>query len=125
MTTILLVEDQQDIQKFISDALRAQGLQVLSARTIREALREASEIQADMAILDLGLPDGDGLTLIENLRSWSQLPILVLSARSDELDKIKALDAGADDYLTKPFSIGELQARMRALLRRHAANHTN
>ena len=125
MTTILLVEDQQDIQKFIRDALHAQDIRVLAASSIREALHEASNTQADMAILDLGLPDGDGLALIENLRSWSQLPILVLSARSDEREKIKALDAGADDYLTKPFSIGELQARIRALLRRHAANHTN
>ena len=125
MTTILLVEDQQDIQKFIRDALHAQNLKVLAASTIREALSEMTQTPPDMAILDLGLPDGDGLTLIANLRSWSQLPILVLSARSDEREKIKALDAGADDYLTKPFSIGELQARIRALLRRHAAKQSH
>ena len=123
--TILVVEDQHDILKFISDALRKENIRVLTASNIRDALNEATNGQPDMAILDLGLPDGDGLTLIQNLRTWSQLPILVLSARSDELDKINALDAGADDYLTKPFAIGELLARVRALLRRRATSQSN
>ena len=123
--TILVVEDQHDILKFISDALRKENIRVLTASNIRDALNEATNGQPDMAILDLGLPDGDGLTLIQNLRTWSQLPILVLSARSDELDKINALDAGADDYLTKPFAIGELLARVRALLRRWATSQSN
>ncbi len=123
--TILVVEDQHDILKFISDALRKENIRVLTASNIRDALNESTTGQPDMAILDLGLPDGDGLTLIQNLRTWSQLPILVLSARSDELDKINALDAGADDYLTKPFAIGELLARVRALLRRRATSQSN
>ena len=123
--TILVVEDQHDILKFISDALRKENIRVLTASNIRDALNETTKGQPDMAILDLGLPDGDGLTLIQNLRTWSQLPILVLSARSDELDKINALDAGADDYLTKPFAIGELLARVRALLRRRATSQSN
>jgi two-component system KDP operon response regulator KdpE len=93
-------------------------LRVLEAETRREGLLEAGRCQPDLVILDLGLPDGDGAKFVEDFRAWSSAPVLVLSARSTEHDKIGVLDAGADDYLTKPFSIGELLARVRALLRR-------
>lgn len=116
--TILIVEDEPHISYFISTALIQEAYQVHKAMTLKQALQFFKKNQCDLLILDLGLPDGDGLALIQEIRLWSKLPILVLSARIQELDKIKALDAGADDYLTKPFSIGELLARMRALLRR-------
>lgn len=115
---ILLVEDEPQIRRFVSSALAGEGWQVGEAGCGKDALRDASTRPPDLLILDLGLPDMDGVDLIRDLRHWSSLPILILSARDDEQDKIDALDAGADDYLTKPFGVGELLARVRALLRR-------
>jgi two-component system, OmpR family, KDP operon response regulator KdpE len=116
--TVLLVEDELDIRRFLRTALRSEQYRVLEAGTIRAALIEADSGKPDLVILDLGLPDGDGVQFVQDFRHWSQAPVLVLSARSAEKEKIAALDAGADDYLTKPFAVGELLARVRALLRR-------
>lgn len=118
MPTVLVVEDEPAIRRFVRDALRKSGFRVTEADSVATALVHASEDKPDLVILDLGLTDGDGLRFIAEFRVWSQRPILVLSARQAEQDKVAALDAGADDFLTKPFSIAELQARMRALLRR-------
>nr|WP_269134894.1 two-component system response regulator KdpE [Pseudescherichia vulneris] len=101
--------------------MEADGLRVHEAQTLQRGLLEAATRKPDAIILDLGLPDGDGLDFIRDLRQWSQTPIIVLSARVEEQDKIAALDAGADDYLSKPFGIGELQARLRVALRRHGS----
>ena len=117
----VVIEDEPQIRRFVRSALEAQGWQVHEAGTLRQGLAEAGTRKPDLLVLDLGLPDGDGVDLIRDVRSWSQVPILVLSARSDESDKIAALDAGADDYLTKPFGVGELMARVRANLRRPRA----
>ena len=117
----VVIEDEPQIRRFVRSALEAQGWQVHEAGTLRQGLAEAGTRKPDLLVLDLGLPDGDGVDLIRDVRSWSQVPILVLSARSDESDKIDALDAGADDYLTKPFGVGELMARVRANLRRPRA----
>jgi len=119
--TILIVEDEQAIIRFVRAALEADGLRVHEAQTMQRGLLEAATRKPDAIILDLGLPDGDGLDFIRDLRQWSQTPIIVLSARTEEQDKIAALDAGADDYLSKPFGIGELQARLRVALRRHGS----
>ncbi|MBP7968109.1 MAG: two-component system response regulator KdpE [Brachymonas sp.] len=115
---VLLVEDELHIRRFLRSALEGEGCRVWEAATLQRGLLEAASRQPDLVILDLGLPDGDGVQLVQELRSWSQLPVLILSARSDEINKVRALDAGADDYLTKPFGIPELLARVRALLRR-------
>lgn len=115
----ILVEDEKQIRRFVRDALEAEGWQVCEAETVRQGLIEAGTRKPDLVILDLGLPDRDGIDFIRDLRGWSELPIIVLSARSHEMDKIAALDAGADDYLTKPFGVGELLARVRVALRRH------
>ncbi len=117
----LVIEDEPQIRRFVRAALEAEGWQVHEAATLRAGLTEAGTRKPDLLILDLGLPDGDGIDLIRDVRSWSGVPIVVLSARSDEADKIAALDAGADDYLGKPFGIGELLARVRANLRRPRA----
>jgi len=114
----ILIEDEPQIRRFVRAALEDEGWQVHEAATARQGLADAGTRKPDLLILDLGLPDGDGLNLIRDVRGWSSVPILVLSARTDESDKIAALDAGADDYLTKPFGIGELLARVRANLRR-------
>jgi len=114
----LIVEDEPQIRRFVRMALEGEGWQVHQSETLRRGLIDAGTRTPDLIILDLGLPDGDGLQLIRDVRSWSPVPIIVLSARIDEADKITALDAGADDYLTKPFGIGELLARVRAALRR-------
>ena len=119
---ILVVEDEQHIRRFVRTALESEAYQVTEAGTCAQGLQDIRTQRLDMLILDLGLPDGDGLQLIQTLRTWSKLPVLVLSARSADQDKIKALDAGADDYLSKPFSTGELLARVRALLRRSQFN---
>ncbi len=92
-------------------------------RRLQRGLIEAATRKPDLVILDLGLPDGDGLDFIRDVRQWSQMPVIVLSARAEERDKIAALDAGADDYLSKPFGIGELQARLRVALRRHSGHN--
>lgn len=115
---ILLIEDERQIRRFVRSALEKEGLRVREAESRREGLLEAGRCQPELVILDLGLPDGDGAQFVGDFRTWSAAPVLVLSARSTEYDKIGVLDAGADDYLTKPFSIGELLARVRALLRR-------
>ena len=116
--TILLIEDEPDIRRFVSTALRAEGCLIHEAETLKRGMIEASTRPPDIVVLDLGLPDGDGMTIIRELRGWTEVPILVLSARTSQSDKIAALDAGADDYLTKPFGVGELVARLRVLLRR-------
>jgi two-component system KDP operon response regulator KdpE len=114
----LLVEDEPQIRRFVRMALEAEGWRVAEADTMKRGLIDAGTRKPNLVILDLGLPDGDGKDFISDLRSWSSVPVIVLSARTGEADKIAALDAGADDYLTKPFSVGELLARVRASLRR-------
>ena len=118
---ILIVEDEPQIRRFVGEALEAEGMQMQEAATGKQGMTEVATRQPDLLILDLGLPDMDGVSLIRDLRNWSTLPILILSARDAEQDKIDALDAGADDYLSKPFGIGELLARVRALLRRRTS----
>ena len=115
---ILIVEDDPPIRNLISVALETHDYRFLSASTGGTAIMEASSHNPDIMLLDLGLPDLDGVEVIRKIRSWSNLPIIVISARSDDSDKIEALDAGADDYLIKPFSVEELLARLRATMRR-------
>lgn len=121
---IVVVEDERQIRRFVCSALESEGFQVFEAENAQRGLIEAGTRKPDLMVLDLGLPDRDGVDVIRDLRGWSSMPVIVLSARSDEADKITALDAGADDYLTKPFGTGELLARVRALMRRrdHAVN---
>lgn len=119
--TVLVVEDEPGLLRALTINLRARRYQVHPAGTAREALALATDHPPDLVVLDLGLPDLDGLDLIRALRSWSTSPILVLSGRSDSTDKVEALDAGADDYVTKPFGMDEVLARLRALSRRAAA----
>lgn len=114
---ILVVDDEPQIQRFLKPALSAAGYDVREAMTGAEALKAAATTAPDVVILDLGLPDMDGKEVIANLRGWSQVPIIILSARDRESEKIAALDLGADDYIEKPFGIGELTARIRAALR--------
>ncbi|ABU77885.1 two-component system response regulator KdpE [Cronobacter sakazakii] len=121
MISVLIVEDEKEIRRFLRTALESEGLRVYDAETLQRGLIEAATRKPDLVILDLGLPDGDGIDFIRDYRQWSQTPVIVLSARSDEQDKIAALDAGADDFLAKPFGIGELQARLRVALRRHGS----
>ena len=118
MKTILIIEDEAHIARFIKTAMEQEGYQVYTADSSHRGLIEAATRRPDLLILDLGLPDGDGCDVIADIRTWSSLPILVLSARSDEQDKIKSLNLGADDYLVKPFSMGELIARVNAHMRR-------
>ena len=118
---VLIVEDDAAIRRFVRQALESEGHQVFETGTLERGLIEAGTRKPDLLILDLGLPDGDGVDLVRDLRGWSGVPVIVLSARSDEADKIDALDAGADDYLVKPFGVDELMARVRALLRRRRA----
>ena len=117
---VLIVEDEKLIRRFVRSALEDEDCRVVEAATSAQGLIEAAANKPDLVILDLGLPDGNGIDFIGDLRGWSDVPILVLSARSQESDKIAALDVGADDYLTKPFGVGELRARARALLRRQS-----
>lgn len=117
----VVIEDEPQIRRFVRGALEAEGWLVHEADTAQRGLTEAGTRKPDLLVLDLGLPDGDGLAVIRDVRGWSAVPIIVLSARVDEADKIAALDAGADDYLTKPFGVGELLARVRANLRRPRA----
>jgi two-component system KDP operon response regulator KdpE len=118
--TVLLVEDEDSMRRFLRPALAAQGYRVIEAVTGAEALGLAASHNPELVILDLGLPDLDGIDVTRRLREWSQAPIVILSARGQERDKVQALDAGADDYLTKPFGLQELLARIR-VARRHAA----
>lgn len=116
--TALLVEDEPQIRRAIRSVLESEGYRVFEAETGKRGLVEAGTRMPDVLVVDLGLPDMDGAQLVQEIRTWSEVPILILSARTDEEDKIAALDSGADDYLTKPFGVGELLARLRALTRR-------
>jgi two-component system, OmpR family, KDP operon response regulator KdpE len=119
MHQILVVEDDPDIRNVLQALFKSQRFRYVEAETAARAMAEARAHKPDLLLVDLGLPDGDGLTIIRNVRSWSPVPIIVLSARAMEQQKIAALDAGADDYVTKPFSAPELLARVRAALRRN------
>lgn len=121
----LLVEDEPQIRRFVRMALEAEGWQVCEAESMKRGLIDTGTRKPNLVILDLGLPDGDGVDFIRDVRKWSMVPIVVLSARVDEADKVTALDAGADDYLIKPFGVGELLARVRATLRRQRQPGTN
>ena len=118
--TLVVIEDDPQIRRFLRTGLSAEPFRIFEAETGRAGLVEAATRKPDLVILDLGLPDLDGVEVVAELRAWYTRPIIILSARSNEQEKIKALDAGADDYLTKPFGIGELLARIRAALRRAA-----
>ena len=115
---VVLIEDDKEIRRFVRSVLATSGFHVWEAETAERGLIEAATRQPELVILDLGLPDRDGLEVIRDLRTWTAIPILILSARGEEAQKVAALDAGADDYLSKPFGVPELLARMRALLRR-------
>ncbi|MEY2839150.1 MAG: hypothetical protein RJB60_1449 [Pseudomonadota bacterium] len=115
---VLLVEDDPHIRRFVRSALESEGCRVAEADSLARGLMDAAARKPDLVILDLGLPDGLGHDFVIDFRHWSQVPVLILSARDSEEDKVQALDAGADDYLVKPFSVAELLARTRAMLRR-------
>ncbi|MFT3996076.1 MAG: response regulator [Asticcacaulis sp.] len=117
MTRVLIIEDEADIRRYLRATLSAQDYEVREAATAKEGLQQLTLHTPDVVILDLGLPDQDGQAFIRDVREWSQVPIVVLSAREQEADKIEALDSGADDYLTKPFAAGELLARLKVALR--------
>ena len=118
--TLLVIEDEPEIRRFLRSALGAEGYRVVEAESGARGIAEAGAHKPDLAIVDLGLPDVDGIEVIRRIRAWSPLPIVVLSARAQEKAKVEALDAGADDYVTKPFGVSELLARLRVALR-HAA----
>lgn len=118
--SILLIEDEAHIRKFLRISLEAHGFAVREARLGEQGIRECRSALPDLVILDLGLPDLDGQRLIRRLREWSEVPVIVLSVRADEREKVEALDAGANDFVTKPFGIAELMARVRAALRRRS-----
>jgi two-component system KDP operon response regulator KdpE len=118
--TVLVVEDEPEIRRFLRSALGAEGYRVVEAESGARGVAEAGTHKPDLAIVDLGLPDLDGIEVIRRIRAWSPMPVVVLSARAQEKAKVEALDAGADDYVTKPFGVGELLARLRVALR-HAA----
>ncbi len=120
----LVLEDERQIRHFVRASLEAEGWQVFEADTVRQALVEAGTRRPDLVVADLGLPDGDGIDFIREFRSWSGAPVIVLSARTDEADKVNALDAGADDFITKPFGVAELLARVRANMRRIRAERS-
>jgi two-component system KDP operon response regulator KdpE len=119
---ILVVDDEVQVRRFLRATLTSHGFQCLEAATAEDGLRELAQRQPDVVLLDLGLPDLDGIEFTRRVRSWSKVPILVLSARGQEKDKIAALESGADDYLTKPFGVGELVARIKVALRHVAGN---
>ncbi len=120
---VLVVEDDRHIRQFVASALESEGYRIAVAGSVRQAGIELGLRQPGLIVLDLGLPDQDGIDFIRDYRGWSAVPILVLSARSLETEKVAALDAGADDYLTKPFGVSELLARVRALMRRRTAEN--
>jgi two-component system KDP operon response regulator KdpE len=115
--SILIIEDEASLLRFLTPTLESQGYRVMAAATAAEGLAQARAYNPDLILLDLGLPDRDGLALLEEIRTWSRRPVLILSARNQERDKVQALDLGADDYLTKPFGAAELLARIRVALR--------
>ena len=117
---IVIVDDEPQIRRFLRTALEAQGFEIFEADTGQRGLTEAATRRPDVIIVDLGLPDMDGVDVVKRLREWTPAPVIILSARTMEQDKIAALDAGADDYLTKPFGVGELLARLRVALRHDA-----
>ena len=119
---VVIVEDEAQIRRFVRAALKEEGCRVEESASATQALALVAQLEPDLVLLDLGLPDRDGLDFIRDVRTWSAVPVIVLSARSGELDKISALDAGADDYVSKPFAMGELLARVRAALRRKPAD---
>lgn len=119
---VLVVDDEKQIRRMLKAALEGHGYDIAEAATGQQGLSQTAIFHPDLIVLDLGLPDFDGVEVIQRLREWTQIPIIVLSVREHEDDKIKALDAGADDYVTKPFSMGELLARLRASLRRTAGS---
>jgi two-component system KDP operon response regulator KdpE len=119
--TILVIEDEAQMRKFLRASLTSHGFHLVEAATAREGEALATTHTPDLILLDLGLPDGDGIDLVRRLREWSKTPILVVSARGREADKVEALDAGADDYLTKPFGVSELLARIRVAFRHATA----
>ncbi len=121
--TVLVIEDERQIRRFLGPTLASNGYRMLEADTGADGLTEAAAWQPDIVILDLGLPDMDGLQVLRRLREWSAVPVIVLSARGQEGDKVAALDAGADDYVSKPFGPAELLARIRVALRHAAALH--
>lgn len=123
--TIIIIEDEKNICSFISRILEPEGYQVITSATGRDGLQHINSSHPDLILLDLGLPDMDGLEIIKAVRIWSTVPIIVISARTLENSKVTALDMGADDYLTKPFGTGELLARIRTALRHAQRNHTN
>jgi two-component system KDP operon response regulator KdpE len=124
MPVLVLIEDEPQIRRFLRATLGSHGYRLHEAETGEDGLIEAASRQPDVVILDLGLPDVDGLQVIRRLREWSKVPIIVLSARGQEGDKVAALDAGADDYVSKPFAVGELLARLRVALRHAAAGES-
>lgn len=117
---ILIIEDEAQIRRFLRSSLAANGYDLLEAGSAKDGLEQAAQLRPDAIILDLGLPDLDGIEVLRRIRSWSAVPVVILTARGQEQEKIALLDAGADDYLTKPFGVGELLARIRAALRRTA-----
>jgi two-component system KDP operon response regulator KdpE len=119
---VLVIDDEAPFLRALSISLRARGYEVATARTGTDGLQLAADESPDVIVLDLGLPDLDGVEVVRELRGWSKAPVLVLSARHTEAAKVGALDAGADDYVTKPFNINELTARLRAVVRRHGPN---
>lgn len=121
---VLVIEDEPQMRRFLRVSLSTHGYRINEAETAKDGLQQAATRNPDLILLDLGLPDGDGLQVTSELRTWAKMPIIVISARGQEEDKIKALDAGADDYLTKPFGVGELLARMRVALRHAHATET-
>nr|WP_250211245.1 two-component system response regulator KdpE [Morganella morganii] len=121
----MIIEDEKGIRRLLRTALEGGSVRVFEAEDLARGLVEAATRKPDLVILDLGLPDGDGITFVQEFRQWSSVPVLVLSARDSEHDKIAALDAGADDYMTKPFGVGELQARLRVLMRRYPGSEKN
>ena len=123
-TRVLVIEDEAPMRKFLRATLDSHGYDVLLAETAREGIAMATQHTPDVVLLDLGLPDADGLDVTRELRGWSKVPIIVISARGREDDKVEALDAGADDYLTKPFGVNELLARLRVVQRRMAGTES-
>jgi two-component system KDP operon response regulator KdpE len=120
----LVIDDEAPIRKFLRTGLESHGYRLVESATGKDGLAQAATRSPDLVLLDLGLPDMDGLEVLKRLREWSTIPVVVLTARGQEEDKIRALDAGADDYVTKPFSMGELLARMRVALRNRARIET-